>query len=316
MKILISSDYHIRESDNKECSLVLAELLDIIKTEGISQHWILGDIFDTVHPSPQDLDLFSKFIKDANLPTSIVVARSHESISQDVSVLNHFGLLNERVQLYFERAELAPADYKVLLGHFMVKESLCGFQESISLSDLKGYKKIFLGHQHRYQMIAKDYAYHIGSIRFVNFDEAQDDTKYVGILDLNPVARDLRLKKLTTPIPMQDIHYASPAKKTQPAARSIESEGELVAYLNSVPAATKLRIIIGDFDHFKSFLKISAQFRAKFYQFKEKKDFTLTTDLGAPAKPDFPDFKQAVEAFLSVQTIDPEVKKALLEELK
>lgn len=316
MKILISSDYHIRESDNKECSLVLTELLDIIKSENITSHYILGDIFDTVHPTPKDLDLFAQFIKDANLPTSIVVARSHESISQDNSVLNHFGLLKESVQLYFERAEVAPADYKILLGHFMVKESLCGFKEIVSLSDLKGYKKIFLGHQHRYQEVAKDYAYHIGSIRFINFDEAQDNDKYVGILDLNPVARDFRLKKLATPIPMQDIYYASQPKKAQPAVRSIESEGELTTYLNSIPAQCKVRVIIGDFAHFKSFLKISAPYRAKFEQFKEKKDFEITTDLNVAVKQDFPDFKQAVEAFLSVQKLDPEVKKALLEELK
>jgi len=204
-KILIVSDFHIREKDLEEIELVFSEILSIKEKEGIQEIWIPGDIFDTTKPNPLELDCFSRFIKKFD-SAIIISAKSHETISAEQSVLNHFSILNPQYKVYYNQHIVEyTSKTKFLLGHYFLQESLVNIGAEYSLKELKDkYRFIFLGHQHFYQELAEN-AFHLGSVRFIRFDEVKYPKKYIGILEIGDLDKSFTKIPLKTPYPMIDI---------------------------------------------------------------------------------------------------------------
>jgi hypothetical protein len=144
---MILGDIHIKEKFLEEIELVFSEILSIKEKEGITETWILGDVFDTVKPLSSELDSFSRFIK--NFDSAIIIsAKSHETISAEQSVLNHFSILNPQYKVYYNQYIVEyTSKTKFLLGHYFLNESLVNEGAEHSLKELENkYKFIFLGH--------------------------------------------------------------------------------------------------------------------------------------------------------------------------
>jgi len=161
----------------------------------------LGDTFDVLKPSSQELDVFSTFIHRLNRPITIIAADSHESETQTVSILNHFGILNKTINVVKEYRD----GNHLYCGHFTLKESLSNYDAKLSKENFKDYVYVFLGHQHTHEVI-KPNILQLGSCRYVDFAEAKDKQKIVALItDYGTQSEKLHLLKLKSPIPMIEI---------------------------------------------------------------------------------------------------------------
>jgi len=321
MKIMIASDFHIEESSFGEIDFIFEELIALKEKENIDELYLLGDIFDKIYPSPLEMDCFASFIKKIDLPTTIVIAKSHESESAVSSVLNHFGILKDNIKTYFEWIEVEPqTNYKMGLGHFCIKESLCGFNETRSIKDFVGLRLVVAGHQHVMQVVG-DFFYHIGSVRYVNFDEVRDKCKYVGILTLSSSIRDFSLKPLKTPFPMVDIYFTVSTEKMQQWVSSKELEGKnkdnaeslavLTKKIDRIPPHAKVRIVLGDFEAYKQWLTVTEHYRERFFKMKELKKFEIKLQNIQPEKKTAIHLEKDLEIFLQNHPAQESIKSIL-----
>jgi DNA repair exonuclease SbcCD nuclease subunit len=297
MNILIFTDLHIKDRDKKEIERVTEEIITLSNETGATEVWSLGDTFDVVNPSPTELDLFASFLKKLNKKMVILSAMSHESISPENSVLNHFGVILPSIKI-------VPNSYiyeyskstKFLLGHYTLKESSKGFGADMSVKELEKYKYVFLGHQHSYQNIKN--VYHLGSVRYIRFDEVNDQKKYVGLLEISEMEKTFKLIPLKTPYPMLDVVY-----------QNEES-------LSKIKADTKVRVIINTFEDFKAFSAISNKYKEKFIDFRIKTNFTtIKTEVKEEQKIQAKDFTSSLKEYLVKSGIDKEIVSAILEEV-
>jgi DNA repair exonuclease SbcCD nuclease subunit len=164
----------------------------------------LGDTFDGLKPSSKELDVFATFIRRlGNKQHIILAADSHESTTQEESILNHYGILSDNINIFKEFKD----DNHLYCGHYAIKESKAGYGTKLSKINLKDYLYVFLGHQHSYQLIPKNIV-HLGSCRYVNFDESKDQQKIVALItNYNDEKEDVHFLKLRTPIPMIEIKF-------------------------------------------------------------------------------------------------------------
>ena len=174
--ILIYTDEHRCLSALEECELIDREIISLKEKYNCDTVISLGDNFDSIKPSSQELDQFARFIKKLNCKIIIIAADSHESESSTESVLNHYGILSDNVEIVKEFID----ENRLYCGHFSIKESSKNFDAKLSKVDLK-YKQVWLGHVHSFQVI-KPNVCHLGSCRWINFDEAKDKEKSIAII--------------------------------------------------------------------------------------------------------------------------------------
>lgn len=199
--ILIFSDLHINQSSLTECINVLEEIDMLAKKYNCDTLINLGDTFDTLKPSSSELDVFSTFIKRLNKKIIILAADSHESETQTVSIINHFGILNGMVTVGKEFKD----ENHLYCGHFSIKESSSNYDAKLCKEDLKDYLYVFLGHIHSYQLI-KPNIVHLGSSRYVDFAEAKDKQKIIALItDYGTQTEKVHFLKLSSPIPMVEL---------------------------------------------------------------------------------------------------------------
>jgi len=340
-KILIVSDFHIREKDLEEIELVFSEILSIKEKEGIQEIWIPGDIFDTTKPNPLELDCFSRFIKKFD-SAIIISAKSHETISAEQSVLNHFSILNPQYKVYYNQHIVEyTSKTKFLLGHYFLQESLVNIGAEHSLKELKDkYRFIFLGHQHFYQELSEN-CFHLGSIRFVRFDEAKYPKKYISILEIGDLDKSFTKIPLLTPYPMWELHLQKLMDKTDildlqndpprqvlsklapsnpPNLRSFGAVSDLLSFTATLPEKTKVKVIIEDFDLFKEYLVVERDLEKKFYVYKRENRFNVINEslqksnqIGTEKRKDL---VTSLTKFLELKKIDPEIQGIIKEEIK
>jgi hypothetical protein len=150
--ILIAGDLHIDQSSLEECSLILNEQKELIKKYKVDTYIDTGDTFDFLTPNSDELDLFSNFLKDININSIILAANSHESTTPESSIINHFGILNNKVKVVKEFT-----DKKIYIGHFgLVESKLQKYGATKSLKDFSKYEKVILGHFHSYEEVSKN----------------------------------------------------------------------------------------------------------------------------------------------------------------
>ena len=112
---------------------------------------IPGDSFDKVSPTSKELDCLSTFLKKINLPTTLLAANSHESTTQTESVINHFGILADTINVVKEYHD----ENKLFVGHFIMNQSTKNYGGTVYFKTLKQYRYVILGHGHNHE-ICKD----------------------------------------------------------------------------------------------------------------------------------------------------------------
>jgi len=246
MKILIFGDTHIREENIEELKLIFNEILSINADKVIH----LGDYYDRNRPTPKELYFGTK------------IAKRFYNKYKDVTIISGNGqhdiLNNYSIIQYLENIGIntIKGDYiynNMLFGHFMLNESKLEYGSGrCGIKDLKKYHKVFLGHQHEFEELKRNTIYHIGSVRFCNFNEVNDSYKRIAILENN----NIKFIKLKSPYKMLDI-------------TNIEK-------LNDLDKNTKVRLIYSNYNNFKSDINNIPKYKSKFANFKLKLSFDNT----------------------------------------
>ncbi len=233
-------DPHIEEKALPELEKIFNEILKL-KGDKIV---MLGDYYHHNKPTAQELlcgtqwayNLTKKFKR-------VIFLRGNHDKTKNISAIDYLKYLGvEIVDEYIEDG--------IYCGHFMTNKSLYEYVTSQkTVAELKKYKQVILGHQHTYQTI-KPNTSHLGSVRFVNFNEASDKHKYIRI----DKKGNFKLHILKSPTPMFDVNSIKELKKIE-------------------PGMTKVRLIINSFKQFKEEINEIGKWRHKFNEFKVKLNF-------------------------------------------
>jgi len=240
MKRLIFTDPHLDEASLSEISSIFLEIMKYEADELI----MVGDYFNKANPSSLEIlvgtelacRLLGKYKK-------VIFVEGNHDKTRGISAVRYLGFLG--IQIVEDYVDEDNNYY----GHFMTNKSQMEYGTAkCSMTDLKKYNYVFLGHQHSFQELGVK-RFHISSIRYVNFNEAEDENKYIALLEDDKV----EFIPLKSTIPMQDV-------------TSIQE-------LSDIDPETKVRIIIASFDQFKKEINEINQYRKKFEEFKIKMDF-------------------------------------------
>ena len=309
MNILIFGDLHLKKEELKECILVLEEIGMLCKKHEVSQVINLGDTFDVLKPESECLDVFSTFINRLNRPMTVLAADSHESTTNEHSIVNHFGILNNNITVVKEYID----ETFLYCGHFILNESKINYGAKLGKKDLEQYKLVYLGHQHTHQIIKPNIC-HLGSCRWVDFGESQDKAKVVCLIQ-NYKEKDQKIHfiALKSPYPMVDVHLH---EKVVLGASGEEIQGKFEAYLDKLDPNTKVRVLFHDFQSYTQVIPKLYMYKSKFVQFKEKKEFIISDLALRTPKTETSSLKESLTKYLEDNKIEDSIKQILLEEIK
>ncbi|KKL03883.1 hypothetical protein LCGC14_2621680, partial [marine sediment metagenome] len=181
-KILIVGDTHITEKSISEINTIFEKDVFPIKADIIIQ---LGDFYEKNTPSPAELEFGTELIAKLKKRYKRVVVLSgtgrHDWKNQ-VSIVSYLKYL--KVETPGITYTLEMDNKKIFFAHWMLKQSKLEYGSSrYGIKDLKEYDFVFLGHQHSPQVLLKDKIFHLGSVRWQNFNEASDPYKQIAILE-------------------------------------------------------------------------------------------------------------------------------------
>lgn len=244
MKTLIVGDLHINERSIPEIEEIFEKDIFPIKADRIIQ---LGDFFDRNMPSPLEEKFACELVlkmKKYYKEVIILSGNGEHDVVRNTSIIEHFASLGVKTVVgdFIEGINL-------FCGHFMMYESNLAFGSGrMGIGDLAKYDKVFLGHQHSPQEIVKNNIYHVGSVRYVSFNEV-NDKKHVVLLEDGKMSF-IALKNC---IPMLDVTD--------------------VRHLEQIDARTKVRVIFNSFEDYKKNASYVNKVGKKFFQFKVKMNF-------------------------------------------
>jgi len=323
--ILIFSDLHINSKELIECKAVLDEFHTLIAKYHIDALINAGDTFDNISPSSQELDIFSDFIKKANLPIIILAAQSHESTTPEQSILNHFGILNQNITVV---KEFEDENY-LYIGHFVLKESKYSYGATQSKYQFNKYKYVILEHQHDYETIPKNIC-HLGSCRRVDFSEDAKLPKKVAIC-LNYKTKDEKwlFPSLNSPYSLINIELATNSKnsdisrdvsehnnrKENAFSYQYHSIAELISCLDKLDRYTKIRVIFNDYVLWREFLPYVDKYKDKFIVFREKKNFIIKLE-SLTSENKKSSFVDTLKEYLQINNVEEKIKQTLLDEIE
>jgi len=201
MKKVIFADPHISEKSITELETIFKE---IVKQDG-DILIMLGDYYDKKRPTAKEIIFGTKwayFFK--RLYKKVIFLRGNHDKTRDTSAIDYLQYLGiEVVDEYID-------DNNIYYGHYMTDQSTYEYgTHEKKAKDLTKYQLAILGHQHTYQKLERN-VLHLGSCRYVNFNEVNDDYKYMMIMldGLNG-----QRVKLNTPIPMKDFNSVTELKE-------------------------------------------------------------------------------------------------------
>jgi DNA repair exonuclease SbcCD nuclease subunit len=219
-------------------------------------------------------------------------------------------------------------------GHFSLKESSKNYDAKLSKEDLKDYLYVFLGHIHSYELI-KPNIVHLGSSRYVSFDEAEDKQKIVALItDYGMETEKVHFMKLKSPIPMiqlelskndqkqtiaddllaKKVDSTSSDKANSPSFNSISA---ISSYLDKIDPKTKVKVKILDFESFRQFLPLVNRYDNKFSLFKYETDFiVISANNQKVGLTETTNFKESFTKWLSQQNVDLKIKEILKKEIE
>jgi DNA repair exonuclease SbcCD nuclease subunit len=235
-------------------------------------------------------------------------------------------------------------------GHYSIKESSSNYDAKISKKDLEQYLYVFLGHIHSYDLI-KPNIVHIGSCRYINFDEAKDKHKIVALItDYDTEGEKVHFLKLNTPIPMISLELGkedpknaskeaftatiSPLKgdvgkdtlepkssiaqaQTSQNPRRFEAVSQLSSFLDDLAPKTKVKVKILNFESFRLFLPLCSKYSTKFETFKYDTSFEVISVNHQKCKDtETKSFKESFTNWLKNQKIDVKITEILQKEVE
>jgi DNA repair exonuclease SbcCD nuclease subunit len=305
MNLLIAGDFHLTERDLEECTLVLNEIIIVKNKYNVEKLIITGDTFDRINPSSKELDCFSNFVKEIDIPIILLSANSHESSSQTESIVNHFGILNNMVTVV---KQYQDDDY-LFIGHFIVNESKKNYGGSVPKKVLDKYKYVVLGHGHSYEVIPKNIC-QLGAVRYVDFAEVNDKAKIVLLIEnYRTESEKLSFLALKSSYPMKDVIVP-------PVSSGEESEqAKWRLALDSLSPKTKVRLVFSDFSSYINNVNSLQQYKERFSLFQVKKNFLISDKCYLGAKTETVSLKESLEIYLKNNNISEEIKSILLGEL-
>lgn len=330
MNYLIFGDLHITQNSLKECREILNEILMLCNKYSVTHVIDLGDTYDNLKPTSQELDLFSNFIRELNRPITIIAANSHESETEQISIINHFGVLNPMVKVV---KEIKQGNH-LYCGHFFLKESSINYGAKLSKEDLKDYIYVFLGHQHNYEVIKPNIC-HLGSCRYVNFEEVKNKHKIVALItNYGQESEQVHFLKLKSPIPMISLEldknsnlggynevvegeFETPRAKESGSLGVFKGVSELSSYLDQLDPKTKVKVKIKDFESFRELLPLIHRYESKFYLFRYVTDFeVVSVDREKLQSTEIKSFKESLSNYLKNNKIDPAITEILQKEIE
>ena len=285
MRTLIVGDSHIKESVIPELELIFQEILQHDATEFIH----LGDYYDNKRPTAKELIFGTKWmLKFKKKYKKVILIRGNHEKTGNTSVVDYFTYMG--IKVFDEYIDKDNCYY----SHFMTNKSLYEygtFQKTVK--ELRQYTYTLLGHQHNPQELETN-MYHLGSVRFCQFNEVTDPYKRIAVIEKG----ELEFIKLKSPYPMIDV-------------KSIKELAEIE------PGNKKVRLIISSFEQFKEEVNEIQKYKNLYTEFKTKLDFSNTVSRKQP----FPKtvkrkrlYEILIEGIAKIEDID--VKNLLQEQLE
>ena len=241
----VFTDPHIEESCLVELDKVFQEIL--LYSKGKPILICVGDYYEKKNPTPKEIDFGTKWIMKFKQAFKhfVMVTGNHPEVEKNISTVSYMKYLGVEVvpEIVIEGT---------YYGHYMVKESLCGFNETKEGKDLTDkYELSILGHQHTYQVISigTGRIVHLGSCRYVDFGEAKDRFKYIMLVE----DCDFREVALQSVRPMIDVYS--------------------VAGLDKLDGTTQVRVTYKSFSQFLAEANQLETHKTKFFKFRVKMDF-------------------------------------------
>jgi len=237
------------------------------------------------------LNCFANFVRRANVPITLIIAKSHESITSTENVLTHFGILKSNLLVNSEYID----EEKLYVGHFIVKQSSKNFGGSVDKETLHKYKNVLLGHGHNFEII-KPNVCQMGSVRFIDFGEDNSIRKKIVLCENYKEDNEKwHFLELNSPYPMVNIQLGKKAENNPNAEtnsvnkvaeeakesdflRVFEGIPALNTHLDIIKAKTKVRIIFSDYELWRQFLPHYDTYKAKFVVFRDRKDFLIQSN--------------------------------------
>ena len=242
MKTLIIGDIHIEKDSIQEINSIFTEITGI-KADGVI---LLGDFYDKNRPTPEELEYGTRVIKNLKAYYKDITLISGNGVHDFV---NGRSIIEYLQYLGINAVVGDYVDNNMLFAHYMLYESKLQYGTGkCGIKDLAKYDKVFLGHQHTPQTLQKKRIWHVGSIRYCNWNESEDPFKRVMLIEDGKV----KSIKLESPIPMINVH-------------NLEE-------LDQIDARSKVRWIISNFVELKNSAEIIKKYKDKFAEFKVKVD--------------------------------------------
>jgi len=237
--MIIVGDAHVEKKSLDELEKIFEEIIQ--QEDNSLVH--LGDLSHKNRPTPKETYFMAKWVKRwvEKYKKVILISGNHDDLDQDTSAidfLEHLGAEVHRTQWVSD---------KDLFGHFFVDKSPWASETAPVLADLTAkHRYVILGHYHDFYQLSEN-ACHLGSIRYVSFNETHDQ-KYIG-----QITDRFRLIPLTTPVPL----------------RTVSDWDDLM----TIEPDTKVRLVINSFDDFKKIVSDLDKWKRYFYRFQVKLDF-------------------------------------------
>jgi len=280
MRRLIVGDYHINEKAIPEIINIHKEIL----THDANEFIQLGDFYDKNKPTAKELEFGTSLIADyKNKYKKVTLLRgNHEIVTKEFSAIDYLKYFGINIVTGFIDIDNNYYD------HIVLYESKLEYGTgSMGLKDLLEYNYVILGHQHQPQELGPK-RHHLGSIRYVSFNEVDDLTKYIGILDedkfdLIPIKSTIKMKKIYN-----------------------------INQLPNIEPDNKVCLVIGSFEQFKNDINLINQWKDKFVDFKLKLDYKEEINKPEIAKTN--NLQNLIQSYIDGIS-DKEIQKLLKESL-
>jgi len=283
MTKLIITDPHITEKSIPELEKVFQEIYQ----QEADELLMLGDYYNNKRPTAKEILFGTKWaVKFVEKYKNVIFLRGNHDRTQDVSAIDYLRYLGiEVVDDYVD-------EDNNFFGHFMTNESKYEYGSyKYTVSQLSHYNMVFLGHQHSFQAI-KGHIWHLGSVRYVGFNEVCDKSKC--LLKLGEKPEFIPLK---SPIPMVDV--------------------KSVKELPNINPNTKVRCLVTSFDQFKREINEISKYKDKFSEFKLKLEFgtVLKNETTIPKDKTKKNLQQLITQYIE-KIEDKDVKELLKKQME
>ena len=250
MRTIIIGDPHINEKAIPELDSIFTEIL---KQEGTTLI-MLGDYYDNKRPTAQEIFFGTKWAFAFKKKfKKVIFLRGNHDKTKDTSAIDYLQYF--KIKIVDEYIDKDNNYY----GHFMTNKSLYEYGTyQKTIKQLRKYNRVILGHQHTFQKLDEG-MYHLGSVRYVAFNEVNDEDKFIQYVEDGKWGRI----RLHSPIRMADVYSLEQLTKND--------------YEHM-----KIRLVIKNFSDFKNWINEISKIKHRYPEFKIKLDFSNTTSQKQP----------------------------------